>query len=285
MIYLAFKQKWQESLLAIYDKHEANTVLLILSEELLPHYNKLAFKDLEFELEEDDLTILEAAFQRLLKQEPLQYILEKAWFYDLELKVNPHVLIPRPETEELVTWIIESQVIPNAEILDIGTGSGCIPLTLAKHLPKANVSALDVDLKALEIAKENAQQLNLAVEFKVIDILNEKQWATLSKFDCIVSNPPYIPTVEKSKMHANVLNFEPHLALFVEDNNALIFYEKIADFALSHLKNKGFLFFECNEFNAKDCADMLHKKGFQSIEIKQDLQGKDRMIRCTLTSD
>ena len=282
MNYLAFKQKWREKLSATYDTQEANNMLLILSEDLLPFYNKIAFKDASFQLEEADLEILEPAIQRLLQHEPLQYILEKAWFYDLELKVNSNVLIPRPETEELVTWVIENQTKTGTKILDIGTGSGCIPLTIAKHLPLSKVSALDINPMALKVAIENGQQLNLEVDFLEMNILDEQQWPALGKFDSIVSNPPYIPFEEKSKMHANVLNFEPHLALFVENSNALIFYDKIAAFALMHLEEKGQLFFECNEFNALACANMLREKGFQNIEIKKDLQEKDRMIRCTL---
>lgn len=282
MNYLAFKQKWREKLSATYDTQEANNMLLILSEDLLPFYNKIAFKDASFQLEEADLEILEPAIQRLLQHEPLQYILEKAWFYDLELKVNSNVLIPRPETEELVTWVIENQTKTGTKILDIGTGSGCISLTIAKHLPLSKVSALDINPIALKVAIENGQQLNLDVDFLEMNILDEQQWTALGKFDSIVSNPPYIPFEEKSKMQANVLNFEPHLALFVEDSNALIFYDKIAAFALMHLEEKGQLFFECNEFNALACANMLREKGFQNIEIKKDLQEKDRMIRCRL---
>lgn len=277
MNWLAYKQQWQETLVSIYDPQEANTILQIMGEELLPHYTKLDFRAASFELAQEEMTLLQAAFQRLLNHEPMQYILGKAWFYDLELKVTNQVLIPRPETEELVTWIIESQTRPS-KILDIGTGSGCIPLTLAKHLSQAEVSALDVDSNALALAQENARDLKLAVRFYEVDILDEQAWERLGQFDCIVSNPPYIPHHEKTKMYGNVLAHEPHLALFVEDDNALIFYEKIADFALLHLKENGQLFFECNEFNAQDCARMLEEKGFHSVLIKQDLQGKDRMI-------
>jgi release factor glutamine methyltransferase len=283
MKYLGLKEKWQEALLTFCDKQEASSLLLILSEELLPHYNKLAFRDPDFELEAADLEILTPSIQRLIKQEPLQYILGKAWFYDLELVVNAHVLIPRPETEELVTWLIESQHKPNAKILDIGTGSGCIPLSLAKHLPQSSVSALDIDPEAVALAKENAELLNLSVDFQVIDILDKIQWESLEKFDCIVSNPPYIPFTEQAKMANNVRSFEPHLALFVSDENPLKFYDNIADFALLHLEINGMLFFECNEFNAESCMAMLKKKGFNHVEMKKDLQGKDRMIKCILT--
>ncbi len=282
MNWLAFKKNWQEKLLSVYDTQEANNILLILAEELLPHYNKLAFRDSIFELELDDLALLEPALQRLQRHEPLQYILAKAWFCDLELKVNTSVLIPRPETEELVAWILESKPKSGASLLDIGTGSGCISLTLAKHLPSAQVSALDLDPNALALAQENANHLGLNVAFKKINILDTKQWELLDKYDVIVSNPPYIPIIEKAKMSENVLLFEPHLALFVEAENALIFYEKIADFSIVHLKRNGLLFFECNEFNAADCLNMLIEKGFSNLEIKQDLQGKDRMIKCTL---
>ncbi len=237
--------------------------------------------------------------QRLLDGEPVQYVVGFAWFYGLKFKVNSNVLIPRPETEELVEWVLETaknyfsfniHYIP-LKILDIGTGSGCIPITLKVKNPACAVSAVDISEGALITASRNAYRMNADVDFKRIDILNENDWTQLTDYHIIVSNPPYIPTKEKALMAHNVLGYEPHLALFVDNDDALIFYEKIADFALKHLYTvdegnpdavgKGVLFFECNEYNAKDVVTMLEKKGFIHVELRKDMSGKDRMIRAS----
>ena len=224
---------------------------------------------------------------RLLAGEPVQYVVGFAWFYGLKFKVNPTVLIPRPETEELVEWVLEtvknsSFIIHHSplKLLDIGTGSGCIPITLKIKNPSLNVSAVDISEGALITASRNAYRMNADVEFKRIDILNESEWSQLVDFHIIVSNPPYIPNVEKALMADNVLSYEPHLALFVEDEKPLIFYEKIADFAKKHLLTEGSLFFECNEFNAAEVVEMLKEKGFKTVELRRDMSGKDRMIRA-----
>jgi release factor glutamine methyltransferase len=243
---------------------------------------------------EDYLTLK----KRLKNGEPVQYVVGFAWFYGLKLKVNNSVLIPRPETEELVEWILSTMDNgqramgnnPNT-ILDIGTGSGCIPVTLKVKNPTLDITAVDISESALITASRNAYRHNALIDFKRIDILNEMDWAQLPDFQVIVSNPPYIPHSEKALMHDNVLSHEPHLALFVENHNSLVFYEKIADFALKHLKKGqnilsneaategGYLFFECNEFNASEVVEMLKTKGFQDIILKADMSGKDRMVR------
>ena len=225
--------------------------------------------------------------KRLLAGEPVQYVVGFAWFYGLRFKVNPNVLIPRPETEELVEWVLEtvknsSFIIHHSplKLLDIGTGSGCIPITLKIKNPSLNVSAVDISEGALITASRNAYRMNADVEFKRIDILNESEWSQLADFQIIVSNPPYIPNFEKVLMEDNVLSYEPHLALFVEDEKPLIFYEKIANFAKKHLLTEGSLFFECNEFNAAEVVEMLKEKGFKNVELRRDMSGKDRMIRA-----
>ncbi len=281
--WINLKDKWQQELLDIYPKQEASNILLILAEELLPHYSVLNFRDSFFEITPEEMVLLQKGVDRLKTHEPLQYILGKAWFYDIELGVNASVLIPRPETEELVAWVLES-AHPQATILDIGTGSGCIPLTLKKHLPKSKVSAIDVDPNALALAKSNGEHLQIPVDFILTNILDKEAQSQLGQFDIILSNPPYIPGEEKALMRENVLRYEPDLALFVEDEDALIFYREIASFAKSHLNKNGFLFFECNEYNAKAVEDILRENGFQDIELKKDLQGKDRMIKCTLNA-
>jgi len=276
--WLQLKQEYVEKLSTIYDSSEANNILQILGEELLPHYNKFELKNAALTITNEEAALIKKAYLRLQKSEPLHYVLGKAWFYDLELKVNQHVLIPRPETEELVDLIIKDYPNFEGSILDIGTGSGCIPLTLKKHLPKAEINAVDVDENALNVAKENSENLNLKVNFQLVDILNEAARNSLGKFDVIVSNPPYIPFVEKEKMQKNVLAFEPHLALFVENDNALLFYNTIAKFALTHLKPNGKLYFECNEYNAQEVVKMLIANQFENVQIFKDLQGKNRMV-------
>ncbi len=230
---------------------------------------------------------------QILRGVPVQYVLGFAWFYGIKFKVNNSVLIPRPETEELVEWVLETTKILGSlegflrlKIIDIGTGSGCIPITLKIKNPSLNVTAIDISESALITASRNASRHNAEVDFKRVDILNENDWIPLSHFDIIISNPPYIPHAEKALMGDNVLSHEPHLALFVDDANSLIFYEKIADFAIknadfnSKLKVKPLLFFECNEFNAHEVVLMLERKGFKNIELKKDMSGKDRMIKA-----
>ncbi|MCB0548466.1 MAG: peptide chain release factor N(5)-glutamine methyltransferase [Phaeodactylibacter sp.] len=219
---------------------------------------------------------------RLLAHEPVQYILGAADFYGLKFRVDQRVLIPRPETEELVHWMLETLEQGHLKVLDIGTGSGCIPVTLKKHRPGWDVWAVDISLKALELAEENARTNGVEVQFQPLDILKESQWAELGRFDAIVSNPPYIPRRESALMPENVRHYEPHLALFVDNEAPLVFYRAISRFAKQHLSPGGFLFFEANEFNAGEVAKVVEKQGFKGVEVKQDLNGKERMVRCQL---
>ena len=223
------------------------------------------------------------ALELLKKQKPIQYILGETEFYGLPFKVREHVLIPRPETEELVTWVINhTKGSQSINILDIGTGSGCIAITLAKKIPKAKVCALDVSVEALQIAKQNAALNNVEIDFIEASILNSETWSSVflnSKFDIIVSNPPYVRELEKLEMKTNVLDNEPHLALFVKDENPLVFYEAISNFAKMHLNDNGLLFFEINEYLGTDMVRLLNEKGFLNIELKQDLFKKDRMLK------
>lgn len=220
---------------------------------------------------------------QLLLHTPLQYVLEEAWFAAMPFYVNEHVLIPRPETEELVEWIVtEAGALSAPSIIDIGTGSGCIPVALKKKLPATDVHALDVSAGALAVARRNAATLEAQVTFHEVDILQPNRWAPLPVFDIIVSNPPYIKESEKAAMHNNVLEHEPHLALFVPDNDALLFYRTIAGFAQKHLKPGGLLFFEINEALGQETVDLLASERFTGIELQKDMQGKDRMIKASL---
>lgn len=220
------------------------------------------------------------AVERLKTYEPIQYILGETEFYGLKFKVNNSVLIPRPETEELVDWIIKSNSNKaNINILDIGTGSGCIAISLAKNFPNAEVFALDVSEKAISVAKKNANKNNIKIEFINQDILNVSSDFGKYKFDVIVSNPPYVRMIEKEQMQANVLDFEPHLALFVEDNDALVFYKAVVEFANKYLKDKGQLYFEINESLGKSSSNLLEKANFINIELRKDISEKDRMLK------
>ncbi|MEW4924196.1 peptide chain release factor N(5)-glutamine methyltransferase [Algibacter sp. 2305UL17-15] len=240
---------------------------------------------------ENSKAILDA-LELIKEHKPIQYIMGETEFYGLPFKVNGHVLIPRPETEELVEWILNCHSEPSEEsrkitILDIGTGSGCIAIALAKNLPNAKVYALDVSKDALKIAKQNAELNKVNIEFIEADILSLCQGEDISKsqkFDIIVSNPPYVRELEKEMMNHNVLDHEPHLALFVKDNNPLLFYEAISGFAKTALTENGQLFFEINEYLGKETVDLLEKYKFKNIELKQDIFGKNRMVKAEINS-
>ncbi|GAA3925321.1 peptide chain release factor N(5)-glutamine methyltransferase [Chitinophaga oryziterrae] len=221
---------------------------------------------------------LQQALNALLKHEPVQYVTGKAWFYGLEFTVNRNVLIPRPETEELVEWIVKDTHTP-VKILDIGTGSGAIPIALKKDLPAATVWSVDVSAGALEVASQNATQLNLNVHFEQIDILDTTATHSLPLFDIIVSNPPYICESEQKDMEEQVIAYEPRIALFVPDNDALLFYRQIGLLAKEKLVPGGLLYFEINEAFGKEVVALLEKQGFKNVILKQDLYTKDRMVR------
>ncbi|ATP56380.1 protein-(glutamine-N5) methyltransferase, release factor-specific [Pedobacter ginsengisoli] len=266
-----------KELIEIYDEQEIISIFNISVEHISGfNRNQLMLKG-DAVLEDVKLNEYLKTLARLKTGEPLQYIIGDTVFYGLTFKVNSSVLIPRPETEELVEWIIEKckREQFNGSILDIGTGSGCIAISLKKNLNKFAVSAIDVSEGALAIANENALLNNAGVNFIHADILD---FESAEKYDVIVSNPPYITMEEQKTMHINVLENEPHLALFVSNEKPLIFYQAIAEFALSNLKDNGLLFFEINEHLGKETVQMLSDKSFVNIELKKDIQGKDRMI-------
>ena len=268
-----------EALQPNFSEREARYLVDLLLEFVLEE-NKTSLLAQNPSVEKKHYDLLNSYTTRLKNDEPIQYILEEEFFFGLPFKVNKEVLIPRPETEELVEWILES-VNPNdaAKILDIGTGSGCIAISLKAHLSNSSISAVDISNTALEVAKYNASANALEIDFIQLDILDEQSWAKFKNFDVIVSNPPYIPLKEKSLMHRNVLDFEPSTALFVEDNNALVFYEKITQLALQKLTTSGILFFECNEYNALDVEKLLNQF-FTNVELKKDINGKYRMTKA-----
>jgi release factor glutamine methyltransferase len=216
---------------------------------------------------------------QLKLQKPIQYILGEAQFFNINLKVNPNVLIPRPETEELVHWIVNSNATENPSVLDIGTGSGCIAIAIAKNIVGSMVFAMDISPKAIALAKQNAKEAEVEVIFDEQDILSLPKSIKGAPFDIIVSNPPYVRNSERSFMDTNVLDHEPELALFVSDGNPLVFYKAIAQVAQTALKPNGFVYFEINEAFGNETAEVLSSFGFVDIEIRKDINGKDRMVR------
>ena len=291
MILKEFKTYFLEQLSKIYPKTEVDTFFFLLIEEYLGLQRVDTVLKPDFKIPDDKMILLENSLERIQKEEPIQYILGKTEFYGLPFIVNKHTLIPRPETEELVEWILnEVNSTQKLNILDIGTGSGCIPISLAKHLPNATISAIDVSTNALTVAKENAVLNNVSVNFIEQDILQSDslneilKQVQLKQFDIIVSNPPYVRELEKVEIKNNVLENEPHLALFVDDNNPLLFYNKIADLAKKHLSKNGVLFFEINQYLGKETIEMLSQKGFSNIELRKDLFGNDRMIKSSINT-
>ncbi|MDR0794350.1 MAG: peptide chain release factor N(5)-glutamine methyltransferase [Chitinophagaceae bacterium] len=220
--------------------------------------------------------------QQLAAGKPVQYVLEEAWFCNLKFYVSEHVLIPRPETEELVEWILNVSKNRALNILDIGTGSGCIAIALKKRNDLLKVHAIDISEAALQVAKQNAMNNNAPVHFLQMDILDENQWNMLPEFDIIVSNPPYIPQREADSMNNNVVGYEPHPALFVANDNPFIFYDAIAKFGRKKLSENGNLFFEINESLGIETQAVIKKYAYKEVTIKKDMQNKDRMIRAVL---
>ncbi|TRX22976.1 peptide chain release factor N(5)-glutamine methyltransferase [Flavobacterium franklandianum] len=295
-----YRTHFIQQLSAIYDIGEAESFFYLILEEKqkLKRIDLALNPDLTFS--DEEIALWNSILVQLKKEIPIQYLLGKSSFYGLEFEVNSSVLIPRPETEELVDWIIESRKwevgsgkfgigSQDIKILDIGTGSGCIAISLAKNIPNAEVFAIDISEKALATAQKNATMIQVEVSFIITDILKINNLEKLPPshfplpiyFDIIVSNPPYVRELEKEEIKKNVLDNEPHLALFVEDDDALIFYRKIAELAQKNLSPKGQLFFEINQYLGKEMIDLLEEMGFKNVELRKDIYGNDRMIRGT----
>jgi release factor glutamine methyltransferase len=280
-IYNHFKNQ----LKAVYDDREAENISDWIFENVtgLKRWERRETRNKE--LNETDSEKLKKYLDELLKHKPVQYVLNEAWFYKRKFYVNENVLIPRPETEELVEWIVKDAKnnagdnSKQTNIIDIGTGSGCIPVSLKKELPEANVTAIDVSEKALVVSKKNGKELNASIDFFQIDFLKEDEWKALPQIDIIVSNPPYIPINEKEILAKNVIDFEPEIALFVENNDPFIFYKAIAKFAKCHLKEKGKIYVEVHEEYAKQVKIIFENAGLIS-EIKKDIYGKERMLKA-----
>lgn len=284
-----YKTFFQQTLSGLYDEKETESFFYTILEKI----HKLKRIDLalhpETEMNDRQLEEWKNIITDLKKEKPIQYILGETEFYGLCFEVNENTLIPRPETEELVEWILgdsrkskgESRKpeIDSQKIMDIGTGSGCIAISLAKNLPDAQVAAIDVSEKALDVARKNAANHDVEVRFIQKNILETTDLE--EQYDVIVSNPPYVRMLEKAEIQPNVLDYEPHLALFVEDNDALLFYRKIARLALKNLSGKGKLYFEINQYLGPQTVALLEGMGFKNVGVKKDLYGNDRMISCT----
>lgn len=293
MLLKNYKTIFISELTSIYDEVEAES-FFYLSLEKLHNLKRIDFAlQPNFELTESEVDNWNSILEDLKNQKPIQYILGETEFYGLPFLVNENVLIPRPETEELVQLIIiESQMIKKEtiRILDIGTGSGCIAVSLAKNLPNAQVFAIDVSEKALKVAKKNAELNQVSINFIQANILETNNLTQLStnnqqpttEFDVIVSNPPYVRHLEKDEIKKNVLDYEPHLALFVEDNDALLFYRKIAQLSKKSLTQNGKLYFEINQYLGKETVELLEELEYENIKLLKDIYGNDRMVSCEL---
>lgn len=279
MTILEAKQHIIQAIYSIYDEREAGNIAILLIEHFTGLSKMHQFLEKDTLWPENTTETLEAAVVRLQKGEPIQYIMGKTWFYGLELKINQHTLIPRPETEELVEMLIEylpSLPADQPRILEVGTGSGCISLAIASRFPNAIVTAIDISEEALRVAKENAKQNNFQIDFRKIDFLDRTNWDKLGHVDIIISNPPYIKDTEAGSMHKNVLDYEPHSALFVTDHDPLIFYQAIAEFSKKFLNNPGAIFVEINEELGKETKALFETT--YTVSLQKDMQGKERMI-------
>jgi release factor glutamine methyltransferase len=276
-----YRSQFIQELTPIYDEGEAESFFYLILEEKRQLKRIDLALDPELVFLEKEMVSWNSILEQLKLEIPIQYLLGKTSFYGLDFEVNENVLIPRPETEELVEWIIKGNLkfegFKDLKILDIGTGSGCIAISLAKNMPNAKVYAIDISEKALATAKKNALLNKVDVTFITQNILETEDLK--QQFDIIVSNPPYVRNLEKQEIKKNVLDNEPHLALFVEDDDALLFYKKIAALSQKNLFENGQLFFEINQYLGKDSIALLEKMNYKNIELRKDIYGNDRMIR------
>lgn len=267
-----------------FEKTEIDSFFYILIEYRL-QLSKMDFlMNPNIKISQDDKEFFNTVVLRLKNEEPIQYILNQAFFYGLLFEVDENTLIPRPETEELIDWIIKDQDLLKKQelhVLDIGTGSGCIPIALSKNISNSVVTSVDVSEKAIQVAKKNAHINKVEISFVndsilVPETINNTKYA----FDIIVSNPPYVRNLEKQEIKQNVLAYEPHLALFVADDDALIFYDRITKYALRHLKKDGALYFEINQYLGEATVKLIKQLGFKNVELRKDMFGNDRMIKA-----
>lgn len=274
-------QLLQSELQTIYEARESSNISAIIIEYLTSYRGSERLLHKTDILSNEQKEKMNDAKKRLLAYEPVQYITGEVWFYGMKFYVNQNVLIPRQETEELVEWIVQkikNEKLRIKNIVDIGTGSGCIAIALKKYLASIEMHAIDISEKALAVAQQNAKDVNTTVVFHQMNILNQKQWSQLPQFDVIVSNPPYIKKEESNSMRKNVVDYEPHTALFVENDDPLIFYKAIAELGITHLVNEGFLCVEINEQLGLATQQVFIDKGYKHISLLKDSCNKDRFI-------
>lgn len=272
---------YAQQLFKFYDERETESLIFILLEDYAGVSKSEIIINPEITINESELLNIHFAVKDLINYKPIQYILGKTEFYGIPILVNPDVLIPRPETEELVNWIIQDTFNDQErKILDIGTGSGCIAIALKNSLSGAIIQAIDNSQKALDIANQNALMNQAEIIFSHLNILDKKQWKNLGHFDIIVSNPPYIRNKEKIEMNKNVLNYEPESALYVDDNDPLKFYKSLAEFSLTHLNENGSLYCEINQYLGQETIELFESYDFLHINLKKDFKGNDRLIKA-----
>ncbi|WP_115462033.1 peptide chain release factor N(5)-glutamine methyltransferase [Winogradskyella aurantiaca] len=284
------KKSFQTNLENIYESEEIDSIFFIVLDHVLNKTRIQYSMDPDYEPSEKELVKIDGILSKLIHQEPIQYIIGETEFFGLKFKVNKSVLIPRQETEELIDLILklngEWESKKPLNVLDMGTGSGCIAITLAKHIPNSTVTAIDISQKALEVARTNALYNDVEIRFQQQDILKIKSLQdgnnTTNLVDIIVSNPPYVREMEKRDIQPNVLDFEPELALFVSDSDPLVFYQAISEFAVNNLRIGGWLFFEINQYLGLEMQQLLNNMGFKNVKIIKDLFGKDRMAKAQL---
>jgi release factor glutamine methyltransferase len=271
-----------KTLKTAYEEREAIEIVHLLLDYItgLSRTERILQKDHEL-LHSQEIALC-ASLDLLMQQVPIQYVTGETWFCGLKLYVNSDALVPRPETEELVNLVIQDNLLKSPVIMDIGTGSGCIAIALKKDIPDAKIYALDISEKALEVARKNADTCQTAIHFLQKNILHASQWTDIPSLDIIVSNPPYVLEKEQTQMGKNVLEYEPHIALFVPDDDALIFYKAIAAFGIKHLNRGGKIYFEINEIMGEKLSLLLQESGYQDIIVRRDIYGKNRMICATL---
>lgn len=280
--YLEAFRKLRTDLIDIYGANEAAAIAKMVIEQLsgMTYTQMLVSKDVSIDKEKTQ--ILEEVYQKLVNGIPIQYALGYADFYGLSFKVNEAVLIPRPETEELVAWIIkdcEEEKDKQINILDIGTGSGCIPITIKKHITESKITSCDISKGALEVAQKNADSHNTTINFIQLDFLNSNDWNTLGCYDVIVSNPPYIPESDRAEMHENVKDHEPNIALFVPTEDPQLFYRQIAVFGQTHLNNDGMIYCELHKDYGVETEVLFKELGYKT-ELRKDMHGNDRMLKA-----
>jgi release factor glutamine methyltransferase len=283
----------------VYEESEAKNIADLLIEHITSLSKNERLSRNEYEITPEQELAFRDDIQRLLKHEPIQYLMNKSWFYGLELFVDPSVLIPRPETEELVEWVINdikasgldvfTRDMAGADktnllkILDVGTGSGCIALALKKAMPKAEIWGCDMSEEALNVARRNGSALDIRVDFQGLNFLDPEQQRQLPTVNILVSNPPYIPIKDKQLMDRNVVEHEPHLALFVPNDDPLVFYRALAKFGMHRLYENGSIYMEIHEDLGNQVTDLFKEQGYFSVVVKKDMQGKNRMVKVKKT--